>query len=606
MSSGRKSLAAVHEEMPVWIDDALAARGWSWRGLEDGDYPLSLQDLQWYLIHSDPVRFVECNLINRPEDGGGPWRLFDYQKASMRIEGLDVINKSGAETGKTREIVGLTTFGLTNRRGGIAVVGNAEGTLDEIWDELTYQIDRNPWLAQQLPPDGHRLKPYRKMSARNGNRLVFRPTGHDGEPLRGVHVAYLILGDECAKWASPRIWKELWRAGKPTCQFRLYSVPDGRRDTEFYRLSERAVPLDSLQDGSAGSRKAGDSPERFVLVRWQQPMKPSPYWDAERAAKMEEYYGGRHTDGYLQNVLGLDGEPASSVFPWSQLRACVLFVPDYRAIHLDHNAEEGVLELRIRRQHPGFSLDAEAASGRMLVEREDRVDLHSLDLETWIGSLLPPLDGHLVGGWDPGQDPDPSEILFFRIVGLLKICVLRIQLRRFPYPDQRAVFRAAEKSLQPSFGWGLDSTGVGTVVEQEIRRELEDPERLSGYLWNANVEARSPQDGTPLLDPETKEPRRISTKDQATQVLEYAVPRAQLHIPGDDDFLTQFPSHTCRISPAGKRLFDKTNDHLIDATRAAALRHFDLELGDYAGAPPVVVHTPPDNTTDAARILEAY
>ena len=65
---------------------------WSWQALERGDLKLGdevldIDRLQWWLINADPVLWVETNLVNRPEDGGGLWQLFPYQRPSLRFRG---------------------------------------------------------------------------------------------------------------------------------------------------------------------------------------------------------------------------------------------------------------------------------------------------------------------------------------------------------------------------------------------------------------------------------------------------------------------------------------------------------------------------------------
>src|SRR5690606_31982952 len=73
------------------------------------------------------------------------------------------------------------------------------------------------------------------------SRTYFRPGGHDGEAFRGVHVNAFGMFDEAAKVKNKVIFSEFWRALKPGARSRIYSVPDGDRGSEFFRLTQQAV-----------------------------------------------------------------------------------------------------------------------------------------------------------------------------------------------------------------------------------------------------------------------------------------------------------------------------------------------------------------------------
>src|SRR5215213_9756716 len=83
------SIELLHPALPELIDALLRRNRWSWQALERGaikvdDQVLDIDSLQWWLINADPVLWVETNLVNKPEDGGGLWQLFPYQKPSIR------------------------------------------------------------------------------------------------------------------------------------------------------------------------------------------------------------------------------------------------------------------------------------------------------------------------------------------------------------------------------------------------------------------------------------------------------------------------------------------------------------------------------------------
>src|SRR5687767_1812017 len=165
------SVELLHPALPELIDALLRRNRWSWQALERGDLKLGdevldVDRLQWWLVNADPVLWVETNLVNKPEDGGGLWQLFGYQRPSLRFRG-HVVHQDGAEVGKSREIVGLLLWGCLAAERGSVLVGSAlDGDLDEIWEEVEWQLSANPFLADSLR--GSTTKPYRRLTWRNG------------------------------------------------------------------------------------------------------------------------------------------------------------------------------------------------------------------------------------------------------------------------------------------------------------------------------------------------------------------------------------------------------------------------------------------------------
>jgi len=89
------------EAFEVWLCD----RGWSWQGLDRGDYGVTLEEAMFLFVFEDPVRWGETFLIE--PDTGEPWQFFGFQRDSVRAWNQDVVHQDGAEVGKTREITVL-------------------------------------------------------------------------------------------------------------------------------------------------------------------------------------------------------------------------------------------------------------------------------------------------------------------------------------------------------------------------------------------------------------------------------------------------------------------------------------------------------------------
>lgn len=377
------SIELLHPALPELIDALLRRNRWSWQALERGDLKLGdevldVDRLQWWLLNADPVLWVETNLVNKPEDGGGLWQLFPYQRPSLRFRG-HVVHQDGAEVGKSREIVGLLLWGCLAAERGSVLVGSAlDGDLDEIWEEVEWQLSANPFLADSLR--SRTTKPYRRLTWRNGLRVLFRPAGHDGRAYRGIHVRGWLLHDEAAKVVNPRSWSEFWRAAKPGCEIRIYSVPTGDRQCTFQRIADNAIPAESivpddtpdlilaqlLRPTSAttpeGTRAlARDLGGRtWVKFHWPKTIMPHPFWSEERRQEFVAFYGGPDEPGYVHNVLGLPGDPEYSLFPERLLRPSLTWIPDYLSISFRWDSRAGQLDGLSRRLNPSYPWGDEA------------------------------------------------------------------------------------------------------------------------------------------------------------------------------------------------------------------------------------------------------
>ncbi|MEM9558642.1 MAG: hypothetical protein AAGC60_30615 [Acidobacteriota bacterium] len=518
--------------------------------------------------------YAETMFVERPEDGSARWRLWDYQKPSLRTR-RNVINRSAAGTGKTRELQILGCWGITCRAGQVLVVANQDSTVATIWRNLEFQTSRNPWLAMMLPAEERKQRPRRTMIARNGNVWLFVPTGPDGEPLRGEHCANFVLGDEADRWVEREIFNEFWRAVEPGCEVRLYSVPTGRTDTEFYGLIQRSTQLADLEaDPDA-------DPVAWGQVWWRKPDRPD--WDEAERARWVAQYGSTQADGYRRNVLGELGRPHATVFAPALLRAASSALAEYRALGLVVDEAAGTVEVSVDRCHPAATWESDA-SARLLRESMHRLRLNEIDWRPVLASALRLEPGPYALGADLGYQDDPTEIVVVRLHAERRLVVGRIHVERLDYPRQAELLAALLEQLRPTYGLGFDATGVGTAVEHSLRRLVAEDE-ISGFRWNAS---------TPLLDPHSLGPvtdaagraQTVSLKERATQLLELALQQAALELPHDPALRRELENHTATVAPSGQRRFARTNDHILDALRAALLRALVVDEGQLGGLAP--------------------
>jgi len=643
------SIELLHEDLWELIDALLRRNRWSWQALERGaikieDQVLTLENLQWWLINADPVLWVETNLVNKPEDGGGLWKLFPYQKPSIRFRG-HTVHQDGAEVGKSREIVGLLLWCCVGVERGSVLVGSAlDGDLDEIWEEVEWQLSANPFLRRSLR--NSTTKPYRRLTWRNGLRCLFRPAGHDGRAYRGIHVKGLLLHDEAAKVVNPRSWSEFWRAAKPGCEIRIYSVPTGDRECTFQRIADNAFPAESIifpdaprvlieqllrpesggipEDVRALARDLGG--RVWVKFHWPKTIMPAPFWCEERRQEFIGFYGGPDEPGYVHNVLGLPGDPEYSVFPERLLKPALTWISDYLSLSFRWDSRAGQLDTLSRRLNPSYPWGEEGeppAEDDPEEEQEvEEIGLQpyltvlqdTLDFSAWdawkadrrreaiadlAGFFVRPLPGDLTAGVDVGS-ATVTEILFQRRNGLSDTLVLRLHLTGWNWYAQRDFILALDAILRPAGGWGFDATGVGRVLVDLLVPELGD--RLSGYVFNRATPAIDPTTGEVQLDPNTGREVLISYKELGTQLIERRLHGRGLELPFDPEVRHLLANHTYSQSGDTRR-YSKVNDHLVDALRVAELRKLTATWADFA--PPLVYAVPTSNAIDSLDLLRA-
>ncbi|HVF61664.1 MAG TPA: hypothetical protein VNJ70_17800 [Thermoanaerobaculia bacterium] len=657
-----QAVEVLHPDLPDLIDALLASQGWSWEAVSRGEakldgQPVTMDRLQRFLIATDPVLWGECNLVEGPEDGGGLWQFFDYQKPSLRYRG-HVVHQDGAEVGKSRELTCLALWSVVGACRGSVLIGSAlDGDLDELWELMELQQARNPYIRKLIV--NRTSKPYRRITAVNGLRILLRPAGHDGRAYRAIHVGGLAMHDESAKVEQERAWSEFFRAAKPKCEIRLYSVPTGIRLSRFQRLadsgmpSELAIPatpttawvIEMLLYGSKGgvpdaTRQAvRDGGKRmFLRFHWPKTIMPPPFWTEERREELIELYGGPDEPGYIHNVLGLPGDPEYSVFPWRLLESNLRHVDDYLNVILRWDTHARSLDALARRQNPAYELvspdrtyddvtlanlpDGEsegeiAGAGQPLLKtfstavdlmgwasRSDRERYETItDL---LRAIVRPLEGDLVGGIDVGST-SVTSIVVDRFVGRRHATVLRLHLRGFGWYEQRDVIWALDELLRPSRGWGIDGTGVGKALYDLLQGGNDSHafrERLSGYVFNRQLPAINPDDGEPMNDPQTGQPYSVSYKEQGTQLLVRALEAHQWDLPNDPELLSFLQQHTYSQTVTGQRTFRKIDDHDIDAFRCLFLRCLTNDFGSLVA--PVVTFKSTGIRRDSNVFMEAF
>ena len=597
------AVTLLHPVLPDLMDEVLRLKGWSWSELEKGielqDQKVDVTSLGWWFLQVDPVLWGETNLVNKPDDGGGLWTFFAYQRRSLRHR-ANTVHQCAAEVGKTREIVCLSLWMAITGRGSCLIGSALDGDLDELWEETQFQLRANPYLSQEVTHQT--TKPYRRITFSNGLRLLYRPAGYDGRAWRGIHVRGAAFCDEAAKILNPRAWHEFWRSGKPSCEYRLYSVPTGDRLCDFQRIADKAPEAPEAEQSTAevvASLLAQRKPSKtFTRYWWPKWIMPAPYWDEARRAEKIEQYGATDDPGYVHNVAGLPGDPEYSVFPARLLAPAVQYNPSYRSIRFVWDSIAERLDTEVlsvgspQDLEEGIDPLEDAEEGVPAHPELVRIGQESHDVSGWqskpesertevirraVRGVTQPCSG-LTLGVDPGSASSPCEILGFSPHRAL---VLRLSLRGLDWIALRDVVAELD-ALIANARWGLDATGVGRPLLHHIQPVLFD--RVAGFVFNMSVPDLDLVLGEPLADPGTGRALSLSYKELGTQLAERMLTDRRIILPRDPELIHLLQNHT--YSQRGDlRVYSKVNDHVADAFRCYALASHFVEVGLLSSVP---------------------
>lgn len=582
----------------------LEAKGWGWRQLERGDYGCDTTQALYVFTIEDPVRWAEMFLIE-PETMK-PYRLWDYQKDSVRSYDQDVVHEDAAEVGKTREITVLTLWTACTGMGGrilrpsILIGAPMQVFLDDIARAIEMQAGvadgahwksplREHWLEPTRTP--HKLFRLKTLNPESPSRpavaeIHFRPAGHDGESFRGVHVNALALMEEAAKCKNKLQWTEFYRGMLPGCKLRAYSVPDGDRTTEFHRIC--GIAVENLPPEQKGMRK----------FRWPKTLMPAPFWSEERRQHLVKLYGGADTPGYKRNVLGEWGDAENPVFRWDVMLPNVVDLPDYRRISIAADGTSGLLYTEVSCVDMLMTEGRKSGHDRVVADSGDRADAldafigreDSVRRSAWHGLLAQHLTRldlrgvHWVG-CDLGERNDPTEIIVSEQVGDALRDVLRIKARGLPYHAQCELIYVIDAALGHRAFWGVDLGSAGTMVVKNLQNldayaTAGFDERMVGFHFQESVDCLG-EDGESLEQPDEDGDAivlRAPAKHWSTVCVVQRLQSRGYQLAFDTQVLNDFASHTAREG-AKWPIYAKKADHTIDARRMQMLRKLRASEG---------------------------
>jgi hypothetical protein len=489
-----------------------------------------------------PAAWGETFLTNRD---GQPRRYRAYQREDLEYDAPRVVHMDGRAVGKTVDLATLVLwFAFTHPGKSVLVAAPYQGHLDTIIEEVEHQLGASDVLHDSVARNAKglpkiRRKPYFEIEFTNGVMVYFRPGGTGGAAFRSLHVDFLVV-DEAA-WLPEASWKALRQCLNAGGQFRVYSTPNGLRDTTYYRITQS---------------------KDWRQFHW--PSWVAPDWSEQREKELVDFYGGRDTPGWQHEVAGEHGRPTYGAFSTVQVIRSLVEVEGYKKLVLTGEALDGCeseQEIRDRLQ--------------LLLELTGEPGIY------WLGG-------------DLGYTSDPTEILLLREdqdEGRTTLTLtLRIHAEQIPYPVVTEILALLDRVYSP-VGLGVDRGGNGMSVVQELLgldkyRDLHLVGRLIGYDFGGAVTVGEDERGNPI---------RKRIKEHMTALINEALNARRLVLPKEDHELEdQLCTQTYILTDHGV-VYSKGNDHIVDALRCALLRRAQ-ERGEQYNPVEVVVSLSPVTT----------
>jgi len=251
------------------------------------------------------------------------------------------------------------------------------------------------------------------------------------------------------------------------------------------------------------------------------PSSSNPAWSAEKEAELARLYGGKDSPGYIHRVLGQHGSPAYAVFDLNAYLACV---------------DEGLewFEASLGEDDP-FEAPSGVAKGTYYL------------------------------GCDLGYVRDPSEFVIYRGAPPDLVNVGRVHLHGVNYHRQQGIIEELDRAYDFR-AIGIDAGNNGSAVAHNLKNiDVDWHGKVWAFEFGGVTETGAFPDGTPDRRP---------TKLFMTELLQRRMADRTIVFPPLADRESQYAGHTYTAGMRGQVLFDKGNDHIIDADRCALLAHY--------------------------------
>jgi len=259
--------------------------------LNDREIPAETKNL-WLAVHRREA-FAAGFLTDR---WGNPWKVREYQRASLESYATRKVHCDGRDVGKTTEIEIVAMWAAAAMPGKEMLIATQfEHHLFPLMHRVARRLETHPRYKGSLVEAKRTPSWYLRFS--NGFVLWGRIAGPRGVNFQGMHVDVQLVDE--AQEMTETSWGELYQALNAGGTRWVYGVPNGLRNT-FYRMT---FEPDAQQ------------------FSW--PSSLNPEFTVEKDAELARLYGGKQSHGYIHRVLGQHGTPAHGVFDLDAYLACV-------------------------------------------------------------------------------------------------------------------------------------------------------------------------------------------------------------------------------------------------------------------------------------------
>jgi hypothetical protein len=378
----------------------------------------------------------------------------------------------------------------------------------------------------------------------DGTQIVGRIPNRDGKGVKGQHQRDLLV-DEGQDYPDPG-YTELQETVMKDDDFtyQIYGVHRGARGGEFSR------------------RAAGGVFNTHSITAMQRPT-----WSKEEKEAAIDIYGGVNSPDYRRNILGEPGAASSPIFVIARLMACV-----------DQNPESYYNTSQYVEQTLRWEDFAELG-----VTLEQIIDL-PYDLKS----------DRIIAGVDLGLTNSPTVCSIFAEIDYKAkgehakrkrlALIRRITLERFKSKEIRQLCYQVWKWRQDILGIGIDITGLGFPMFQEMESDESYPEEFKqavrGWKFNEKIEYDVEQRKIEETDmynyalPEESEVVKLTVIEATTNYLREWVDSGELLLPMDREVVEDLLAENIqRINDVSRLTGSKKPNrfHILDSFRMASL-----------------------------------
>lgn len=512
-------------------------------------------DLWLIALSKDPVLSPEFYWkdVNNT-DYSGCYRVRDYQKKFNRVSGHYEAFACARSVGKTeRQKIWAFIHFFCRSNQNLLITAPELLHLLPLTDAIEGWISSVRATRECLKRDragktGFSHTPFGVLY-RDGTKIVGRIPNRDGRGVKGQHQPDLMI--EEAQDYPDAGWTEVnetVRRDISDFHFHFYGVHRGARGGGFSKRTQ----------GSG----------MFRMNALTAIMRPG--WGPEEKMAAAEAYGGTNAPDYRRNILGEPGSASSPIFVTARLMATV--DQDRSSNYNEVEYSKSVLqweEFHSMYKHPDGSVPLEALTWA--------IDLPSKSYET------------TVAGMDIGLTSSPTVMTLFgekKVAGVDRLALIRrINLHRFPPRFIRELVRAVYAWDRNIVGIGMDATGLGFPLFQDLQDEEVSPEpgmieKVRGWKFNekvpVGVDPRTVNEGRDAYGRKVDEEDQVmmTVVEATTRYLREWVDSGYIMLPFDTEITNDLlAENTQRVNTLAQLTGSKKPNafHILDSMRMAAL-----------------------------------